>query len=175
MYVMYYALMLWCWQLIRILVRTNHPYLRLERHSWYQSLTSIIPCWRPYFWKPTMRICLDAHIRTIIVLTCGKLTIIYFPHLLSVTTHRRQGKNVSILQTGDVNPRPIPSRWGLLEDSPYCAIGVAVRRVTSHNRAPKASGDLGVSCGDLHKAWIRSCNVCSDVHAVLNAWAPLRG
>jgi hypothetical protein len=81
-----------------------------------------------------VRICLDAHIRYIVVLTGGKLTGIYFLHLLSaiyfsVTTHLRQGKKVSILPPGDVNPGPIPSRWGLLEDSPYHAVGVAVRRV----------------------------------------------
>jgi hypothetical protein len=42
------------------------------------------------FLKTEVRICLDAHIRTIIVLTDGKLTGIYFLHLLSatVTTHR---------------------------------------------------------------------------------------
>jgi hypothetical protein len=33
MYVMYCALMLQCWQLIRILVRTNHPCLRVGRHT----------------------------------------------------------------------------------------------------------------------------------------------
>jgi hypothetical protein len=42
MYAMYYASMLCYWKLIRILVRTNHPYLRMGSHSWYQSLTSII-------------------------------------------------------------------------------------------------------------------------------------
>jgi hypothetical protein len=164
MYVRYYASMLRCWQLVRILVRTNHPCLRVGRHSGYQRLTSIIPRWRPYFWKPTVRICLDAHTRTIVVLTGGKLTRIYFPHLLSVMTHRWQGKKVSILPLGDVNPRPIPLRRGLLEDSPYRAVRVVVRHE-----------DLGVSCGDLHKAWIHSCNVCSAVQAVLNAWAPLGG
>jgi hypothetical protein len=69
MYVMYYASMLRCWQLISILVRTNHP-------------------------------CLGV-----------------------VTMHLRQGKKVSILLLGDVNPGPVPSRWGLLEDSPYRAVG----------------------------------------------------
>jgi hypothetical protein len=59
-----------------------------------------------------MRIRLDAHIRTIVVITGGKLTGIYFPYLLStiyfcVTTHRRQkGKKVRILLPGDVNPGP---------------------------------------------------------------------
>jgi hypothetical protein len=33
MYVMYYASTLRCWQLIRILVRTNHPYLRVGCHT----------------------------------------------------------------------------------------------------------------------------------------------
>jgi hypothetical protein len=33
MYAMYYASMLQCWQLIRILVRTNHPCLRVGRHT----------------------------------------------------------------------------------------------------------------------------------------------
>jgi hypothetical protein len=54
----------------------------------------------------------------------------YFLHLLSaiyfsVMTHIRQGKKVSILPSDDVNPGPVPSRQGLLEDSPYCAVGVA--------------------------------------------------
>jgi hypothetical protein len=175
MYVMHYASMPRCWQLIRILVRTNHLCLRVRRHSWYQSLTSIIPHWRPYFQKSMVRIRLDAHIRTIVVLTGGKLTRIYFSYLLSVTMHQWQGKKVSILSPGDVNLGPIPSRWGLLEDNPYRVVGVAVCRVTSHDRAPRACGDLRVSCGDLHKAWIRSCNVCSTVHAALNVWAPLGG
>jgi hypothetical protein len=43
MYAMYYASMLRCWQLIRILIRTNHPCLMVGCHSWYQRLTSIIP------------------------------------------------------------------------------------------------------------------------------------
>jgi hypothetical protein len=33
MYVMYYALMLRCWQLVMILVKTNHPCLRVGCHS----------------------------------------------------------------------------------------------------------------------------------------------
>jgi hypothetical protein len=172
---MYYAVMFRYWQLVRILVRTNHPYLRVRWHIWYQSLTSIIPRWRPYSWKPTVTVRLDAHIGTIVVLTGGKLTGIYFSHLLSITTHRWQGKKVSILPLGDVNPRPVSSRWGLLEDSPYRAVGAAVRPVMSHDHAPRACGDLGVSCGDLHKAWMCSCNICSAVHAVLNAWVTLGG
>jgi hypothetical protein len=120
-----------------------------------------------------MRIRLDAHIRTIVVLTGGKLIEIYFPHLLSKTTHRRQGKKVSILPLDDVNLGPIPSRWGLLEDSPHRAVGAAVHCVTSHDRASRACRDLGMSRGNLCKAWIRSGEVSSVVHATLNTWAPL--
>jgi hypothetical protein len=172
---MYYASMIQCWQLARILVKTNHPCLLVGGHSWYQSLTSIISCWRPDFLKPTVRIRLDAHIRTIVVLTGGKLTGIYFLHLLSITMHRWQGKKVSILLSGDVNPRPVPSRWGLLVDSPYYVVGAAVRRVMSHDHAPRACGDLEMSCGHLRRAWIRSGEVCSTVHAMLNVLAPLGG
>jgi hypothetical protein len=43
MYMMYYASMLWCWQLIMILVKGNHLFLRVVgRHSWYHSRTNII-------------------------------------------------------------------------------------------------------------------------------------
>jgi hypothetical protein len=79
---------------------------------------------RSYFQKSTMGIRLDAHTRTIIVLTIGKLTGFYFLPILyaiyiSVTTHLRQGKKVSILLPTNVNLGPIRSRPGLLEDSPY--------------------------------------------------------
>jgi hypothetical protein len=62
-----------------------------------------------------MRKRLDAHIRTIVVLTDGKLPEIYFLHLLyaiyySITMHLQQGKNLSFLPPGDVNPGPVPSR-----------------------------------------------------------------
>jgi hypothetical protein len=77
-----------------------------------------------------VRIRLDAHIRTIVVLTGGKLIGAYFLHLLyaiyfPVTTHVHAGKKVSILPSGDVNPRPVPSKRGLFEDSPYRAVGAA--------------------------------------------------
>jgi hypothetical protein len=62
--------------------------------------------------------------------------------LLSVMTHQRQGKMVSILPPGDVNPGPIPSRRGLLEDSPYRAVGVRVCRAMNHDHTPRACGDL---------------------------------
>jgi hypothetical protein len=66
-------------------------------------------------------------------------------------THLRQGKKVSILSSGDVNPGSIASRRGLLEDNPYRAVGTGVRHVTSHNRVPRASRDLGMSCDRFHK------------------------
>jgi hypothetical protein len=98
-----------------------------------------------------VRILLDAHKRTIVVLSGGKLTRVYFPHLLSVTMHRRQGKKVSILPPGDVNPGPVHSRWGLLEDNPYRAVGATVHRAMSHDRIPRVSRDLGMSCGHFRK------------------------
>jgi hypothetical protein len=93
-------------------------------------------------------ICLDAHIWTIIILTCGKLTEIYFLHLFyaiyfSVTTHQWKGKKVSILPPGVVNPGPVPSRWDLLEDSLYHAVRVACLW-TSHDRAPRTWGPRNV-------------------------------
>jgi hypothetical protein len=33
MYVLYYAPMLWCWYLIWILVRTDHPFLGVGCHT----------------------------------------------------------------------------------------------------------------------------------------------
>jgi hypothetical protein len=81
------------------------------------------------FSETIVRICLDAHIRTIVVLTGDKLTGIYFLPLLpaiyySVMTHLRQGKKVSILPSGEVNPGSIPSRQGLFEDMLYRVVGV---------------------------------------------------
>jgi hypothetical protein len=82
------------------------------------------------FSKIVVRIRLDAHIRTKVVSTGDKLTGFYFLYLLyviyySVTTHLRQDQKVSILPPGDVNPRPVPSRQGLRDDSPYRAVGAA--------------------------------------------------
>jgi hypothetical protein len=70
-----------------------------------------------------VRIRFNARIRTIVVLTGGKLTGIYFLYLLfaiyfSVTTHLRQGKKVSILVPGDVDSGPVASRQDLLEAVP---------------------------------------------------------
>jgi hypothetical protein len=65
-----------------------------------------------------VKICFNAHIRTIVVLIGGKLTGIYFLYLLSVMMHLRQGKKVSILVLGDVDSGPVASRRGLLEAVP---------------------------------------------------------
>jgi hypothetical protein len=70
-----------------------------------------------------VRILFNAHIRTIVVLTGGKLTRIYFLYLLSaiyisVRTHLREGKKVSILMLDDVDSGPVASRRGLLEAEP---------------------------------------------------------
>jgi hypothetical protein len=46
------------------------------------------------------------------------LSVFTFCNLLSVTTHLRQGKKVSILLLGDVNPGPVASMRGLLEAAP---------------------------------------------------------
>jgi hypothetical protein len=67
------------------------------------------------FLKTAVMIRLDAHIRTIVILTGGKLIKIYFLYLLyaiyySIMMHLRQGKKVSILPPGDVNLGSIPSR-----------------------------------------------------------------
>jgi hypothetical protein len=82
------------------------------------------------FSKTVVRIRLDTHIKTIVVLTGGKLIGNYFLYLLfaiyfSLMMHRQKGKKLSIISPGDVNPGPIPSRRGLLEDNPYLTVGAA--------------------------------------------------
>jgi hypothetical protein len=98
-----------------ILVTTNRICLRAGSHKWYQSITGVIRLLWPYFLKPTVRKHLDAYIRTIVVLTGGKLTGFYFRHLLyaiynSVLTHLRQGKKVCFSPPGDVNHGPVLTR-----------------------------------------------------------------
>jgi hypothetical protein len=77
-----------------ILVRIDHPCLRVGRHSWYQSHYRYNTSHTVLFSKTVVRIRLDAHMRTIVVLSVSKLTGIYFLYLLyaiyfSVTTHLR--------------------------------------------------------------------------------------
>jgi hypothetical protein len=158
-----------------ILVRTDHPCLRVRYHRWYQSHYRYNALRTILFLKTYGEDTLRCLYKNIVALIGGKLTWIYFLYFLSVMTHRWQSKKVSILPSGDVNPGPVPSRRGLLEDSLYHAVGAVVRHATSHDRTPRACGDLGVFCGALHKAWIRSCNVCSVVHAASNTWVPHEG
>jgi hypothetical protein len=65
-----------------ILVRTDHPYLGVGCHSWYQRHHGYNTSRMALFLKTVVRTHLDAHIRTIVVLTGGKLTRIYFLYLL---------------------------------------------------------------------------------------------
>jgi hypothetical protein len=46
------------------------------------------------------------------------LSVFTLRNLFSVTTHLRQGKNVSIPMPGDVNSGPVASRQGLIEAVP---------------------------------------------------------
>jgi hypothetical protein len=106
-----------------ILVRTDHPCIRVGRHSWHQSHYRYNASRMTLFLKTAVRIRLDAHIRTIVVLTSGKLTGIYFVYFssaiyFSVMMHLRQGKKVCILVPGDVDSGPVASRRGLLEIVP---------------------------------------------------------
>jgi hypothetical protein len=61
-----------------ILVRTDHPCLGVGRHIWYQSHYGYNTSYTVLFSKTAVRIRLGAHIRTIVVLTGGELTGIYF-------------------------------------------------------------------------------------------------
>jgi hypothetical protein len=166
MYVLYYVLMLRCWQLVWILVRTNHPCLGVGCHSWYQSRMSIIRHWWPYFQKSMVRIRFHARIMIIVVLIGGKLTGIYFLYFLSAIYFLCPSARWCESWTHCLKVR---FAWG----SPYCAVGADVHRATSHDRVPRTSRDIGMSCGHFHKMWIHSCDVCSTVHTALNAWAPL--
>jgi hypothetical protein len=66
-----------------ILVTTDHHCLWVGRHIWYQSHHGYNTSHTVLFLKTVVRICLDAHIRIIVVLTGGKLIGIYFLYLLS--------------------------------------------------------------------------------------------
>jgi hypothetical protein len=174
MYVLYYVSMLRCWQLEWIVVWTNHPCLGVGCHSWYQTRVSIIRHWRPYFWKSMVRIRFNVCIRTIIVLTGGKLTGIYFLQFTFCNDGPMPTYEGKYPRAGWYEFRThclkVRFAWG----SPYRAVGVDVRRATSHDRVSRASRDLRMSCGHFHKTWICSCDICSAVHVALNAWAPLQ-
>jgi hypothetical protein len=79
------------------------------------------------------------------------LSVFTFCNLLFVTTHLCQGKKISILSSGVVNPGHVSSRRGLLENSPYRIVGAAIRHAMSHDRVPRMSRDLGISFGHFCK------------------------
>jgi hypothetical protein len=106
-----------------ILVRTDYPCLRVGYHRWYQINYRYNTLCVVLFLKTTVMIRLDTHIRTIVVLTGGKLTGIYFLHLpyaiyIPVTMHLRPGKKVCILSPGDANPEPTPHDEACLRTVP---------------------------------------------------------
>jgi hypothetical protein len=84
------------------------------------------------------------YIRTIVVLTGGKLTEFYFLHLLSVMMHLRSGKKVSDLSPGDVNPRPAPQDEACLRTIHIVRYALRVYHATSHDRTPRAWGPRNV-------------------------------
>jgi hypothetical protein len=67
-----------------ILFVTNRLFEGWGRHIWYQSHYGYNTSRTVLFSKTAVRIRLDAHITTIVVLTGDKLTGIYFLYLLSV-------------------------------------------------------------------------------------------
>jgi hypothetical protein len=105
------------------------------------------------FLKIMMRIHLDKDYNSLNRWQANRdlLSAFAFCSLLSVMMHLRQSKKVSILPSGDVNLGPVPSRQGLFEDNPYRAVWAAVRRAMSHDRAHRACGDIGMSCGHFRK------------------------
>jgi hypothetical protein len=134
-----------------ILVMTDHPCLKVGRHKWYQSLTGIIHRVRSYFWKNYSEDTLTCSYKDYNSLNRWQANRVLLSALLSanyfsVTMRLRQGKKVSILPLGDVNLGSIPSRWGLLEDSPYRVIGVVCHRWTDHDRTPRAWKPRNVLC-----------------------------
>jgi hypothetical protein len=66
-----------------ILVRTDHPCLGWDVTAGIRAIMGILRYVWSHFFKSPVRIRLDAHIRTIVVLTGGKVTEIYFLYLLT--------------------------------------------------------------------------------------------
>jgi hypothetical protein len=118
---------------------------------------------------------LQCRIKTIVVLTGGKLTWIYFLQFTfcnNAPMPRQEGKYPHA-EWYEFWPCCLKVRFGW--GSPYHAVGADVHRAMSHDRVIRASRDLRMSCGNFHKTWICSCDICSAVHAALNTWAPLGG
>jgi hypothetical protein len=106
-----------------ILVRTDHPCLRVRRHSWYQSHYGYNTSCPVLFFEnrgeDTLR-CPHEDYSSLNRWQANRdlLSVFTFRNLLPVTTHLRQCKKVSILMPGDVNSDPVASRRGLLEAVP---------------------------------------------------------
>jgi hypothetical protein len=67
-----------------------------------------------------------------------------------------------------------PARRGLLEDRLYQKIrSVSSALWLSLGHTPRAWRARYVSWCDFHEKWIRSRNICSVIHTMLNAWTSL--
>jgi hypothetical protein len=106
-----------------ILVRIDHPCLRVGYHSWYRShygynISHTILFLKTY--GEEMRRCPHKDYSSLNRRQANRdlLSVFIFCHLLFVTTPLRQGKKVSILPSGDMNPGLVASRQGLLEVVP---------------------------------------------------------
>jgi hypothetical protein len=103
-----------------IMVRTDHPCLRVRHHSWYQNCygynTSRTVLFSKTYDENTLR-CLYKDYSSLdrCQANMDLLSAFTFCNLLYVTMHLRQGKKVSMLMSGDVNSGPVASRRGLLE------------------------------------------------------------
>jgi hypothetical protein len=96
-----------------ILVRTDHPCLRVGRHSWYQSH------YGPIFKNrgEDMLRCPYKDYSSLNRWQANRdlLSVFAFCKLLPVMTHLCQGKKVRILMSGDVDFGPVALRRDLLE------------------------------------------------------------
>jgi hypothetical protein len=90
-----------------ILIKINHPCLRVRRHIWYQSHYKCNTSRTNLFLKTYGEDTLRSPYKNYSSDNRWQLTKIYFLQLLCVTyisetTHQRKGKKVSIFLLGDV-------------------------------------------------------------------------
>jgi hypothetical protein len=102
------------WQLVWILVKTNHPCLRMGCQlvsELYEYNTTLMAIFSKTYDEDTLQ-CLYTDYSSLDRWQANKdlLSVFTFCILLFVTTHLCQGKKVSILSPGDVYPGPIASR-----------------------------------------------------------------
>jgi hypothetical protein len=105
-----------------ILVWTDHPCLRVGRHSWYQSHYEYNTSHMVLFAKTYGEDMLRCPYKDYISLNRWQAnrdlpSVFSLCNLLFATTHLCQGK-VSIIMPSDVNSGPVASRRGLLEAVP---------------------------------------------------------